>query len=267
MKYQLGPREADLIFTLERQGRSHFTVDDARQILATSDEALRVILWRLASKGRIQPVKRGHYLLVPARAGYETRWSEHVFSFIDEMLGDYYVGYWTALGYWQMTEQTPRTVFVASTKRRRNFTYSETVPVKFVSLSSHKFFGWTTESIGDREFRISDREKTVVDSLDLPQHAGGILEVAKGLVQDLDLSRMVAYADMLGNMAVHKRLGYLMDLLRPNPPERVMAALRSSISPGYSWLDPTAPKECLETSTEWRLKVNVDPRRIRSGFA
>ena len=57
MKYQLGPREADLIFTLERQGRSHFTVDDARQILTASDEVLRVILWRLASKGRIQPVK------------------------------------------------------------------------------------------------------------------------------------------------------------------------------------------------------------------
>ena len=264
MKYELGPLESELVFTLEREGRTLFTVEEAGDILNTSENVLRVVLWRLASKGRIQRVKRGHYLLVPARAGYETRWSEHVFSFIDELLEEYYVGYWTALSYWGMTEQIPRTVFIALTKRRRDFTYSDTVPIHFVTISHHKFFGWTTETIGDQEFRISDKEKTIVDSLDLPQYAGGVPEAAKGLSQQLDWYRIAEYADNLGNRTVHKRLGYLLEALGLEPPTEFVERLRRGIGSGYTWLDPTAPKKRITSDSRWRLKINLDARDIRS---
>jgi len=79
MKYELGPLEAELIFTLEREGRNVFTIDEAKEILHCSERVLRVVLWRLASKGRVQRIKRGHYILVPAREGYQTSWTEHVF--------------------------------------------------------------------------------------------------------------------------------------------------------------------------------------------
>ncbi|KON30185.1 hypothetical protein AC482_04480 [miscellaneous Crenarchaeota group-15 archaeon DG-45] len=256
----MGALEAELIFTLEREGRTLFTVEDAGEILNTSEEALRVVLWRLASKGRIQRVKRGHYLLVPARAGHETRWSEHIFSFIGEILDEYYVGYWTALSHWGMTEQIPRTVFIATTRRRRDFTYSDTVPIHYVTVSRHKFFGRATEKIGDHEFHISDREKTIVDSLDLPQYAGGVPEAAKGLLQQPDWQRIAEYADRLGNRTVHKRLGYLMETLELSPPKEVVERLRRGIGSGYSWLDPTAPKEKIESNPRLRLKINLDTR-------
>jgi len=264
MKYELGPLEAELVFSLEREDVTLFTVEDAAEILKASDEALRVVLWRLASKGRIQRVKRGHYLLVPARAGYETRWSEHIFSFIEEILNEYYVGYWTALSHWGMTEQIPRTVFIATTKRRRDFTYSDMVPIHYVTVSPYKFFGWTTETIGDHEFHISDREKTIVDSLDLPQYAGGVPEAAKGLLQQLDWHRIAEYADKLGNRTVHKRLGYLIETLELNPPKGIAEHLRRGIGSGYSWLDPTAPKEKIESNPRWRLKINLETRDVRS---
>jgi predicted transcriptional regulator of viral defense system len=264
MNYELGPLEAELVFTLEREGRTLFTVDNAREILDCSNEILRVVLWRLALKGRIQRVKRGYYLLVPARAGYDTKWSEHVFYFIDGVLDEYYVGYWTALSYWQMTEQIPLTVFIATTKRRRDFTYSDTVPIHFITISPHKFFGWTQESIGDRSFRISDKEKTIIDSLDLPQYAGGILEAAKGLSHQLDWHKIAKYAERLRNGTVQKRLGYLIEVLELNPPTEVMERLRGGISSGYSWLDPTAPKKKIESSANWKLKINFEPEEIRS---
>jgi predicted transcriptional regulator of viral defense system len=264
MKYQLGPLESELVFNLEREGRTLFTVEDAAEILDTSNEVLRNVLWRLASKGRIQRVKRGHYLLVPARAGYETRWSEHIFSFVDGLLKEYYVGYWTALSHWGMTEQIPRTVFIATTKRRRDFIYSDTVPIHYVTVSRHKFFGWTTEKIGDNEFHISDREKTIVDSLDLPQHAGGVPEAAKGLLHQLEWQRIAEYADRLGNRTVHKRLGYLMETLELSPPEEIVERLGSGIGSGYSWLDPTAPKEKIESNPKWRLKINLETKDVRS---
>jgi predicted transcriptional regulator of viral defense system len=266
MNYELGPLETELVFTLERESRTLFTVDDAREILDCSDEVLRVVLWRLALKGRIQRVKKGHYLLVPAKAGYNTKWSEHVLYFIDGMLDEYYVSYWTALSYWQMTEQIPHTVFIATTKRRRDFTYSDTVPIHFVTVSPHKLFGWTKESIGDQSFRISDKEKTIIDSLDLPQYAGGILEAAKGFSHHLDWHKMAKYADRLRNGTVHKRLGYLMEVLELNPPTEVLERLRGGIGSGYSWLDPTAPKKKIESNASWRLRINLKPEEIRSAI-
>ncbi|MEM2941713.1 MAG: hypothetical protein QW304_09240 [Thermoproteota archaeon] len=255
--------EAELLFTLEREGRAVFTLDEAMEILNCSGGVLRKILYRLTMKGRIQRIKRGYYILVPARAGYETSWTEHVFSFINKIIDEYYVGYWTALNYWQMTEQIPRTIFIATGKRRRDFSYNNT-PIHFITVSPQKFFGWTVEKIGDVEFRISDREKTILDSLDMLHYAGGISEVAKGLRSNLDWEKMIRYAKNLQNNTVSKRLGYLIELLELKVDETILEQLRGSIRPSYSWLDPTAPKTILKTDSKWRLKINVQPEYIRS---
>lgn len=263
MKYELGPLEAELLFTLEKEGRTAFSLDDAMKILNCSNEVLRKTLHRLTLKGRVQRIKRGYYILVPARAGYQTSWAEHVFSFIDRVLEEYYVGYWTALNYWQMTEQIPRTIFVATRKRRRDFAYDNVVPIHFVAVSPHKFFGWTAERIGSVEFRISDREKTIVDSLDQLQYAGGVSEVVKGLRTSLDWEKMATYAERLRNSSVRKRLGYLIEILELRISEKVLEQLRLSIGSGYSWLDPTAPKKVFKTDSKWGLKVNVQAEDVR----
>lgn len=234
MKYELGPLEAELLFTLEREGRTVFTLNEAKKILNRSEEVLRKILHRLTLKGRVQRIKRGYYILILARMGYQTSWTEHVFSFVDKILDEYYVGYWTALNYWQMTEQTPHTIFIATRKRRRDFTYNKIVPIHFVTVNMGKFFGWTIEKIGEVEFHISDREKTIVDSLDQLHYAGGISEVAKGLVTNLNWEKMAIYAYKLRNNSVQKRLGYLIEILELNVSEEVLERLRGSIKAGYS---------------------------------
>ena len=96
MKYELGSLEAELIFTLEQENKTHFTVEESRRILDTTDEMLWKILHKLSEKKRIQRIKRGHYLLIPARAGYDTKWREEVPRFIDKIAQAYYIGFWTA---------------------------------------------------------------------------------------------------------------------------------------------------------------------------
>ncbi len=257
MKYHLGPLEAKLIFSLEEKEKFVFTVSEARTLLNCSDGVLWKILHQLRRKGRIEEIRRGEYLLVPARAGYITHWTEHPFFFVDDILDEYYVGYWTALNYWQMTEQIPRTIFIATTKRKRNFKFNKSTYFRFITLSRHKFFGWKMEKFGEKNFRISDKEKTIVDSLDLPKYAGGIPEVAKGLCSELDWGRLVEYANRLGNSAVHKRLGYLSERLDIRLPDRILIDLQSSIRPGYSWLDPTAPKRVHSYNSRWKIIINL----------
>ena len=50
MKYELGSLESKLIFSLEHKDKRYFTVDDAREILNTSDEVIWKILHKLSEK-------------------------------------------------------------------------------------------------------------------------------------------------------------------------------------------------------------------------
>lgn len=263
MKYELGPLETEIIFTLEREKKTIFSIQDVKKFINTSDSNLRKILYRLTIKGRIQRVKKGIYILVPARAGYQTSWTEDVLSFIDEIQNEYYVGYWTAFNYWQMTEQIPLTIFIATTKRNRNFIYNDIVPIHFITLSPYKFFGYIKEHIADKAFYISDKEKTIIDSLDLPHYCGGISEVSKGLYHNINWDKMIEYSINMNNKTIKKRLGYLIEVLNLDISNNFIKKLQSEIGSAYSWLDPSAPKNVIKHNTKWKLKININIESLR----
>ena len=73
---KLGANELKLLFTLEEENRSIFTINVAKQILGTSDSSVWNVIYRLKKKGRIEEIEKGKYLLIPARAGYDGSWSE-----------------------------------------------------------------------------------------------------------------------------------------------------------------------------------------------
>ena len=161
----------------------------------------------------------------------------------------------------------PRTVFIATPKRKRPILYDNTVPIEFITIKPRKFFGWTTMKIKGDKFNISDPEKTIIDSLDLPQYSGGITEISNALRHHLDYSKLIEYADRLGNRTVHKRLGYLATLLDLDLPEHITTELVQNISSGYSWLDPTSPKNFFHHDSQWNLKINIPPDTLRSNLS
>ena len=83
----------------------------------------------------------------------------------------------------------------------------------FVKLTDRKFFGWQQVEIEDHIVRISDPEKTVADCLDHPEHCGGIDQIARAVYfshEEINLKRMVEYAQRMGNRTIIKRLGRIM---------------------------------------------------------
>jgi len=94
--------------------------------------------------------------------------------------------------------------------------------------------------------------------LDLPQHVGGVGEIAKALGQawdELDEAKLREYAAKIGNTAVAKRLGFLMESLGLGNPETLREVV--SLAPGFSPLDPTLPKKGKHTR-RWGLLINVE---------
>jgi len=252
----LGERELKLLFTLEKEGKRVLSIADAKRILGASEASVWNVIYRLKRKSRIEEIEKGKYLLIPARAGYKGSWSEIPFLLVPHLIDIYYIGFWSALNYYGMTEQVPRTVFVATTKRKRDVEYGPT-KFEFVTLSRKRFFGFVEESIAGSRFNISSREKSVVDCLLYPRYCGGIDEVVKAMWnarRELDFAKVLEFSKRVGVDVVMRRLGYILELLGVE--KSVRTDIASAKFKGFMRLDPLGPKRALEYSEKYGLMVN-----------
>jgi len=266
----LSRNESLLLSSLSEKGKTIFTLKDVVGELKRPYEYAKVLASNLAKKKWIIVLRRGTYLIVPLSAGAKPHYTEHEFVIASHLVSPYYIAYWSALNFHGLTEQTPFTVFVATTKRAKN---REILNIKynFVTLNKRKFFGFTSVPIGTYKVNVSDPEKTLADTLDHPEYSGGIIEVAKCLWnarEKVSLERALSYAERMGNTAVIKRLGYLLETLDMNVDGRMVSKMKESISRSMSVLDPNMPRKGRYT-TRWNLLLNVSKEALeewRRGF-
>ena len=254
----LGDKENRLLLTLEKDKMDVFTFKDAQEILKTSVPSIKNILMGLARKRCIQRIERGKYLLVPARAGYEKHWAEYPWVIVPHLVDAYYVAFWTAMNFWGMTEQIPLTVFVATTKRKRDLEFGNQ-RYEFVTLSRKKFFGYVEQKSGDAGFNISSKEKTLVDGLTHPEYCGGIIEATKALwncrdENDVDWDVVLKHAGDVGANVVLRRLGYLLSFLEIK--RDIVDEIKKNTFKGDHYLDPGTVKDKHAYSKDFGLIIN-----------
>ena len=255
----LGKKASSLLATLSAQGKTIFTTREAHQILGGSLSATYKMLHDLVHGGWLHSLGKGRYLIIPLQAGPERRYTTHGFLISHHLAPEGYITYWTALHHHGLTEQIPRAIWVATPRRRRETTVIG-VRYIFVTLRPYKIFGRQPVWIEGEAVPVADLEKSLVDSLDHPEHCGGIGEVAKALAtaweeRKVDLERLTEYALRMRNRAILKRLGYLVEHLSLEAgdfPEEWRAAL----SAGYARLDPSLPPGG-PRNRRWRVQVNV----------
>ncbi len=257
----LSPRESRLLSTLAASNQRVFTLADARQALGASEVDVVKMLYRLTFKGWLQRLERGKYRLIPLEAGPDSQWAEHEYLLAAALVQPYYLAYATALHYYGYSERQHRFVWIATTRRKRNLAV-EGNTYRFVTLNKTKFFGYTTVTLLDNPIQVAEREKAIADGFDHPQYCGGVIEPAKGLwfgSDELDLERLVAYSQRLGNHAAMRRLGFWLEQLGLGEP-----SLLRFLEPrdrNYAFLDPeglpSGPR-----SARWRLIINVPERQL-----
>ncbi|MEA3397519.1 MAG: type IV toxin-antitoxin system AbiEi family antitoxin [Chloroflexota bacterium] len=261
----LGPKSATLLTTLAGAGRNVFTTAEAHALLGGSQTATYKLLHDLIKGGWLHALDKGRYLIVPLAAGPERRFTIHEFRLAQHLAPEGYIAYWTALHHHGLTEQIPRDVWVATSRRRQPITLLG-VTYTFVTLRSHKLFGAQTVWIEGQAVAIADLEKSVVDAFDHPEYCGGITEVAKALAvaleeRGVDLARLTEYALRMQNGALLKRLGYLAERLSL-PVGEYAARWRAVLSGGRALLDPGRPADG-STDARWRVHVNVSEAEIK----
>jgi len=232
--------------------KKFFTMEDAKKLTSANTNVLKVVLSRLEKKGWIERIEPGKYIVIPLGAE-KGKYTLHEFVIADLLVNPCIISYWSALNYYGFTEQIPVTVFIQTSARKKHQEMTVfDVTYKIIRTKKEKIFGTKKEWFEDTQITITNKEKTIIDCLDKPQHCGGIIEVAKALkTKNYDIKKLLSYAQKINNTGVIRRLGYLSETLQ------IPIKLPKINSRNYLSLDPTIKKKG-KTNGKWRLYINTD---------
>lgn len=255
---------------ISSSGRAELSAAVARRRFVSPEEAAaelgvdaRVAARKLAhwaERGWLRRVRRGLYIPVPVEAERPESWSQDPMVLAEAVWSPCYFTGWTAANHWSLTEQVFRTTVLKTSQRVRT-TRARLLDSEYLVVhTSADAMAWGLESVWHEEvrLRVADPARTVIDLLDKPRLGGGIRHAAEILATYLDeheAARLIEYGDLLGNRAVLKRLGYLVDVLGRNEPE-LTAACRTRLSTGIALLDPDGPRAGARV-TAWRVRANA----------
>ncbi|MDI6768591.1 MAG: type IV toxin-antitoxin system AbiEi family antitoxin [Anaerolineales bacterium] len=211
------------------------------------------LLRRMERDGLIARIERGKYVMLGLTP--EQAFSNPLFVG-SHLVSPSYISFWSALHFHGFTDQAPRTVFVATSRQKREVLFRG-MAFKFVRLKPEAFFGYRRETLAGLPVVIADRSKAILDSIALPEYAGGVSEVAKALHNAVtegavDITEMIEYARKLHKRSLSSRLGYLLEALG-QPAEGLEP------SSGPVRLDPQKPLQGTY-HPYWKVYVNV-PRQ------
>lgn len=258
---KFGPNARRFLAAMAGQDKRIFNLEDALPYWSSHHMA-RKALSRLVKSGWLERIERGLYMIVPLEAGPEGRWSEDPLILAAQMAPTGAIAYWSALRYWGMTEQVPRTTFVQITNRRSQPLVTILgMGFRFITVVERKKFSIVQQMSDGLPFKITDREKTLIDACDRPDLCGGILQVAQVLQSDepIDWLKVDTHLVRMGSGAIYKRLGYLVDSLEIPVPDRTqrLKRWRKEMTQGIASLEPGVGREG-KIDTSWRIRVNID---------
>jgi predicted transcriptional regulator of viral defense system len=235
------------------------TVEMAANALAISRHQAAKLLARWREQGWLKRLKRGLYVPIPVDAVSAARTLDSAWMLVPQLFHPGYVGGWSAAEHWGLTEQIFHEVCVLSTRALRG-RRQDVGEVTFVVYKTRSECLFGTKMIWQGQVRvpISDPHRTLVDMLARPAVGGGMRHTADCLAAYLASperapDKLIQYGDELGNGAVFKRLGFLLERSGHREPS-ILGACRKRLTTGNARLDPALPAERL--ITRWRLWVS-----------
>lgn len=257
----LSAKESLFLARLAEAGISTFTSAQARDFWSPSGQ-VKELLIRLVRKGWLRRLERGKYLVIPLEAGASRTWAENGWVIAHSLVSPAAIAYWSALHYWSMTEQIPRTVFIQTTRRKASVEIGG-IDYRFVTVLENRFFGIVNLQLSGKPLSVTDREKTVIDSAARPDLCGGVLQLAQVLQNNhaqLNWDKLDGYITQWGGGVVVKRLGYLLETLKIPEQTARLERWQAWVKSGISLLEPGYPARG-QVETRWQIKVNVPVQR------
>jgi predicted transcriptional regulator of viral defense system len=241
-----------------RGTKGTISVGDASEILQLpSDKTAKLLAW-WAQQGWLSRVKRGIYIPIPLDATSSEIVLEDPWIIEERLYSPCYIGGWSAVEYWGLTEQIFRTIVVMTTRKLR----SRKLNIKGTdfllrTISPDAMFGMTPVWRGQVKVNVSDPTRTIIDILASPDLGGGLrptIDIFRAYMtsKEKKVDSLIEYAQKLGNGAVMKRLGFLVERFFASE-IKIIDFCKNNLTKGNTKLDPSIKTDRLVTS--WKLWV------------
>ncbi len=234
------------------------TPEKTAEILSITREQSSLLLSRWNKQGLVKRAQRGLYIPIPLTAESRDVSPDNPSLIAMQLFAPCYIGGWSALEYWDMTDQLFHSVMVMTNKRPKSRNLKiDGMKFKLKTVSERKFFGLKAVWIGKSKIQVSDPSRTVADMLDDPRIGGGIRPVRDVFQNYLesenkDIGLLIKYCRKLKNKTAFKRLGLLLEMDATEETGAINIC-RNNLSQGYSKLDPDL--NCSKIVTRWKLSV------------
>lgn len=261
MANQFSTRQQRLA-TLLRYTSGTIRVDDAMEALDLERSHASKLLAGWHKQGVIRRVARGLYVPIQPTALGQTQVLEDPWVLVPELYHPGYIGGWSALEHWELTEQLFRSVCVLTSKRADyGNTVHQGVSFFIKHISDRHIFGTKTVWRNHSKLHVSDPYKTILDILNDPYLGAGLQhtvdclrEFIKIFSKQRDIDQLLEYAIRINNGALFKKLGFLAENL--NFEKSFVDTCAMHLTTGYARLDKNAREQKLVT--KWRLWIPKD---------
>jgi len=241
-----------------RDAKGSISVSDAARVLNVASSDAAKMLSRWAKKGWLSRVYRGMYVTVPLESRSADMPLENAWGIAEKLFAPCYIGGWSAAENWGLTEQIFRKVMVMTTQKpRRSLCIVKGTEFLLRMIPEKAMFGLKPIWQGQVKVLVSDPARTIVDMLSDPGLGGGIRSVSDMFTNYLksenkDVELLLKYAKQLGNGAVFKRLGFMLERFAPSEKDAIAKCL-SELTKGNTKLDSKLAADKL--ITRWRLWI------------
>ena len=247
----------------ELHGQMTFSVEEiGRAFIDKSSKSIKTELARMVSRGRVQSVYRGFYVIVPVQ--YRLKGIIPPSYYIDELMQylnkPYYIGLLSAAAMYGAGHQRAMQTQVVTTPPRLNvsgrnalldWNYRQQMPQELL----------ITKNAEMGVIRYSSPELTAMDLVQFAEHVGGYQRVATvlaELVDTIDLNKMSAVMPYT-TIATVQRLGYLLEMVleEQEKADELFAILKAQKRWKSILLNPLMPKREEATSNRWHVNANT----------
>jgi len=263
----IGTTDRERMAAIIRGTKGTVSVGDAARILNVASTDAAKMLSRWSKKGWMSRIRRGLYVSVPLESRTADIPLEDPWLIVDRLFSPCYIGGWSAAEYFDLTEQIFSTIVVMTVQRPkdRRPVIKDTGFILRTILPK-AMFGLKPVWRGQVKILVSDPARTLLDMLADPVFGGGIRPVKDMLVNFLqsenkNLDLLIKYSEKLGNGAVFKRLGFLLEKIAPDE-TRALEECRKMLTAGNAKLDPKLNNSRLVT--RWRLWVPENWKEMES---
>jgi predicted transcriptional regulator of viral defense system len=261
----IGKTDRERMAAIIRGTSGTISVEDAARILDVASTDAAKMLSRWTKKGWMSRVRRGLYVSVPLESRTADGPLEDPWLIADRLFSPCYIGGWSAAEYFDLTEQIFSTIMVMTVQKPRN-RRPDIKGTAFMlrTISEKAIFGLKPVWRGQVKISISDPTRTIIDMLVAPVVGGGIRFVKDILENYLrsenkNMEQLIEYGEKLGNGAVFKRLGFLLEKIAPGETKAIEECYKR-LTTGNAKLDPKLIN--IKLITRWRLWVPEKWKRM-----